>query len=67
MKFEKQKEKDVSREYDIFHMEKYEMQKFGITLPNKDDVEYGDNWRPQYDYMLFKKNIDISYNCERQK
>ena len=38
---EKQKEKDVSREYDIFHMEKYEMQKFGITLPNKDDVEYG--------------------------
>lgn len=38
---EKQKAKDVSREYDIFHMEKYEMQKFGIELPEENDVEYG--------------------------
>ncbi len=29
-------------------------------------LEVGDNWIPQYDYMLFKKNIDVEYNCERQ-
>ena len=32
---------------------------------NKSEV--GDNWIPQYDYMLFKKEIDIKYNCDRQK
>ena len=25
----------------------------------------GDNWIPQYDYLLFKKNIDIAYSAER--
>ncbi len=25
----------------------------------------GDNWIPQYDYLLFKKNIDINYSAER--
>ena len=25
----------------------------------------GDNWIPQYDYLLFKKNIDITYSAER--
>ncbi len=25
----------------------------------------GDNWIPQYDYLLFKKNIDISYSAQR--
>lgn len=29
-------------------------------------VETGDNWRPQYDYLLFKKSIDINYSAERQ-
>lgn len=29
-------------------------------------VETGDQWRPQYDYMLFKKSVDISYSTERQ-
>ncbi len=29
------------------------------------DVQKGDNWIPQYDYMLFKKNIDVAYDCER--
>ena len=32
----------------------------------KNDVDYGDNWRPQYDYMLFKKSVDISYSAERK-
>ncbi len=30
-----------------------------------DNVETGDNWRPQYDYLLFKKNIDVAYNSKR--
>ena len=29
------------------------------------NVETGDNWRPQYDYLLFKKNIDIVYGSKR--
>ena len=26
----------------------------------------GDNWVPQYDYMLFKKNIDVNYSSQRE-
>lgn len=26
----------------------------------------GDNWVPQYDYLLFKKNIDINYSAQRE-
>ncbi len=29
-------------------------------------VETGDQWRPQYDYMLFKKSVDVVYAAERQ-
>lgn len=29
------------------------------------DVKCGDSWRPQYDYMLFKKSVDIVYSAER--
>lgn len=25
----------------------------------------GDQWRPQYDYLLFKKSVDINYGAER--
>lgn len=28
-------------------------------------VEQGDQWRPQYDYLLFKKNVDVSYGTQR--
>ncbi len=31
----------------------------------KDDVETGNSWRPQYDFMLFKKSIDVVYTAER--
>lgn len=27
--------------------------------------EIGSSWLPKYDYMLFKKNIDVNYNAER--
>ena len=30
------------------------------------DVKCGDSWRPQYDFMLFKKSIDINYSAERE-
>ena len=30
-----------------------------------DEVEVGDSWRPQYDYMLFKKSVDVVYCAER--
>jgi len=29
-------------------------------------VDTGDNWRPQYDYLLFKKSVDVAYSAERQ-
>ncbi len=31
----------------------------------KDSTDTGDSWRPQYDYMLFKKSVDIVYSAER--
>lgn len=32
----------------------------------KNKVDDGDNWRPQYDYLLFKKSIDVNYSAERK-
>ena len=29
-------------------------------------VKTGDSWRPQYDYMLFKKSVDVIYSAQRQ-
>lgn len=26
----------------------------------------GDQWRPQYDYMLFKKSVDLNFGAERE-
>lgn len=37
---EKQKEENVSRSYDIFHMGKKEMEKFALTIPQKGDTDY---------------------------
>ncbi len=31
----------------------------------KDNVETGNSWRPQYDFMLFKKSIGVVYAAER--
>lgn len=30
------------------------------------EVETGDQWRGQYDYLLFKKNVDVNYSAERK-
>ncbi len=32
-----------------------------------DKNELGDQWRPQYDYMLFKKSVSVVYSAERAK
>lgn len=32
----------------------------------KDKVGTGNSWRPQYDYMLFKKSIDVAYDSVRK-
>lgn len=31
------------------------------------ELKVGDNWIPQYDYLLFKKNIDINYSATREE
>lgn len=31
----------------------------------KANVKTGDSWRPQYDYMLFKKSVDVVYSAQR--
>ena len=31
----------------------------------KEKVQEGDQWLPQYDYLLFKKSIDVVYSSER--
>lgn len=37
---EKQAKKNVSRDYDIFHMATKEMERFGLTVPGKNDPDY---------------------------
>lgn len=32
----------------------------------KNNVETGNSWRPQYDYLLFKKSINVAYSAERK-
>ena len=29
-------------------------------------AELGDQWLPKYDYMLFKKTIDVNYGAARE-
>ncbi|MBQ8027339.1 MAG: leucine-rich repeat protein, partial [Clostridia bacterium] len=31
-----------------------------------DAIHLGDQWKPQYDYMLFKKSVEVKYSAERQ-
>lgn len=31
----------------------------------KQSVEHGDQWCPEYDYLLFKKKVDINYSAQR--
>lgn len=38
----------------------------GATEEEFKNVETGDQWRPQYDYKLFKKSVDVNYGAERE-
>lgn len=45
----------------------------GVTVLNaalsEDDfnkIELGDQWRPQYNFLLFKKSIDVNYSAKRE-
>ncbi|MGN0534984.1 MAG: leucine-rich repeat protein [Eubacterium sp.] len=38
----------------------------GATEEEFENVETGDQWRPQYDYKLFKKSVDVNYGAERE-
>lgn len=38
----------------------------GATEKEFSSVETGDQWRPQYDYKLFKKSVDVVYSAERE-
>ena len=29
-------------------------------------LEVGDDWRPKYDWLLFKKAVDVNYSSERE-
>ncbi len=33
----------------------------------KANVERGDQWRPQYDYHLLKKSVDVIYGAQREE
>lgn len=38
---EKQEKENVSREYDIFHMHKKEMERSGLEIPEEGDIDFG--------------------------
>ena len=58
--------------WDSVYKDKGELK--GITSINiarekndfKKGVKCGDQWRPKYDYLLFKKNVDVVYEAKRK-
>lgn len=38
----------------------------GADKKQFESVEKGDQWRGQYDYMLFKKSVDVNYSAQRK-
>ncbi|MGN1328525.1 MAG: leucine-rich repeat protein [Eubacterium sp.] len=38
----------------------------GATEEEFSSIKTGDQWRPQYDYRLFKKSVDVNYGAERE-
>ncbi len=38
----------------------------GVSEEEFKSVQTGDSWRPQYDYLLFKKSVDVNYSAQRQ-
>lgn len=58
--------------WDTVYKEKGELK--GVTEVNvarekkdfKKNVDCGDQWRPKYDYLLFKKNVEVNYGAIRK-
>ena len=46
-------------------LQKYRFDNFVSEEEFENSVEAGNNWCPKYDYLLFKKSIDIEYSAER--
>ncbi len=38
-----------------------------FTEEEFNNLEIGDDWKPKYDYLLFKKSVDVKYDSERTK
>ena len=38
----------------------------GMSEEEFENVECGDQWRPQYDFLLFKKSVDMVFNAQRE-
>ncbi len=38
----------------------------GMSEEEFEEVECGDQWKPQYDYLLFKKSVDEIFNAQRE-
>ena len=38
----------------------------GMSEEEFKNVECGDQWRPQYDFLLFKKSVDIVFDAQRE-
>ncbi len=36
-----------------------------VTEEEFKSVKTGDDWRPKYDFLLFKKSVDVNYSAER--
>lgn len=58
--------------WDAVYKENKELK--GVSLINlgaseeefESNCEAGNQWRPQYDYMLFKKSVDLNYGAQRE-
>ena len=38
-----------------------------VTEEEFENLEVGDDWRPKYDWLLFKKAVDVNYSAEREE
>ncbi len=59
--------------WDTCYEDKDAKELVGITVINTEaseedfaSVKKGNSWRPQYDFLLFKKSIDVNYSAQRE-
>lgn len=59
---EKQKRENVSKDYDVFHMASKEMEKFGLTIPEKKEPDYAFEFTGGSAYSAFGNYPKPSYS-----